>query len=129
MSLSTILHTAGTELSRISKTAETEPCRFSKLAFGSSCQSVNSGNCCPIKFTEDMDHRSLPQTITMPESVMPPDGDAAIMSPHRCIAMPSPAWSRRSRRRDLVTLDQDKKSAEVTLGPIVHKKFEVPLDH
>ena len=58
---------------------------------------------------------------------MPPEGDAATMSPQRCIAMPSPAWSRRSRRRDLVTLDQDKKSAEVALGQTVHKKSEVPL--
>ena len=60
---------------------------------------------------------------------MTSEGDAAIMSPQRCIAMPSPAWSRGFRRRDLVTLDQDKKSAEITLGPIVHKKFEVHLDH
>ena len=59
---------------------------------------------------------------------MPPEGDAATMSPQRCIAMPSPAWSRRSRRRDLVSLDQDKKSAGVALGPIVHKKSTVPLD-
>jgi len=29
----------------------------------------------------------------------------------------------------LVSLDQDKKSAGVALGPIVHKKSTVPLDH
>ena len=53
---------------------------------------------------------------------MPPEGDAATLSPQRCIAMPSPAWSRRPRRRDLVSLDQDKKSVEVTLDQTVHKK-------
>ena len=58
---------------------------------------------------------------------MPPEGDAATMSQQRCIAMPSSAWSRRSRRRDLVALDQDKRSVEVTLGQIVHKKSVVPL--
>ena len=73
----------------------------------------------------------LPVTsvFSTPESVMPLEGDAATISPQRDIAMPSPAWSRRSRRRDLVSLDQDKKSVEVTLSPIVHKKFEVPLDN
>ena len=59
---------------------------------------------------------------------MPPEGDAANMWPQRCIAMPSPAWSRRSRRRDLVSLDQDKKSVEVTLGQMSSKKSGVPLD-
>ena len=58
---------------------------------------------------------------------MPREGDAANMSPQRCVAMPSPAWSRRSRRRDLVALDQDKRSVEVTLGQTVHKKSVVPL--
>ena len=57
--LSTMLPTAGTELSRISNTAEMEPCRFTKWALGRSCQSVNSGNYCSTKFTDDMDHRSL----------------------------------------------------------------------
>ena len=53
---------------------------------------------------------------------MPPEGDAATMSPQRCIAMPSPVWSRRSRGRDLVALDHDKRSVEVTLGQTVHTK-------
>ena len=59
---------------------------------------------------------------------MPPEGDAATMSLQRCIAMLSFAWSRRLRSRDSVALDQDKKSAEVTLGQTVHKKSGVPLD-
>ena len=59
---------------------------------------------------------------------MTPEGDAVIASPQRQIVMPSPAWSRRSRRRDLVALDQDKKSLEVTLGQTLHKKSVVPLD-
>ena len=54
---------------------------------------------------------------------MPPQGDAATMSSQRCIAMPSPAWSRRSRRRDLVPLDQSKKSATVTLGLCSTRSF------
>ena len=59
--------------------------------------------------------------------MLPSEGDVAIVSPQRQIAMPSPAWSRRSRRRDLVALDPDKKSVEVTLCQIVHKKSVVPL--
>ena len=59
---------------------------------------------------------------------MPPQGDAATMSSQRCIAMLSSARSRRSRGRDLVSLDQDKKSVEVTLGQISSKKSGVPLD-
>ena len=58
---------------------------------------------------------------------MPPEGDAATLSPQRSIAMPSPAWSRRPRRLDFVALDQDKRSVEVTLGQAVHKKSVVPL--
>ena len=42
--------------------------------------------------------------------------------------MPSPAWSRRSRKRDLVTLDQDKKSVEAPLGHCYGKKSTVLLD-
>ena len=80
----------------------------------------------PLQLPND---QPLPLTFTTPESVMPSEDDAATISPQRYIAMPSPAWSRGSRRRDLVTLDQDKKSAEVTLGPIVQQTFEVPLDH
>ena len=58
---------------------------------------------------------------------MPPEGDAVIVSLQRQIAMLSPAWSRRSRRCDLVSFDQDTKSVEVTLGQTGHKKSVVPL--
>ena len=59
--------------------------------------------------------------------MLPPENDAATMSGQRYIAMPSPVWSRRSRRRALVALDQDQRSVEGTLGQTVHKKTVVPL--
>ena len=58
---------------------------------------------------------------------MPPESDAVVVSPQRQIAMPSPACSRWSRKRDLVALDHDERSVEVTLGQTVHKKSVVPL--
>ena len=85
---------------------------------------ANSG-----KSTAAASDPSMTSVFATPESVMPPEGDAATISPQRGIAMPSPAWSQRSRRRDLVFLDQDKKSVEVTLGQISSKKSGVPPTH
>ena len=62
-----------------------------------------------------------------PAIVMSPEDDAALLSTQRQSAMPSPAWSRRSRRRDLVTLDQDKRSVEVPLGRCMCKESMAPL--
>ena len=65
--------------------------------------------------------------IATPARLMPPVGDATLLSTLRQSVMPSPARSRRSRRRDLVALDRCKKSVEVPLDRC-KKSVEVPLD-
>ena len=105
-----------------------KPSRISKLTIGNKCcdsgecSSANSRNCRSAKSTADAIDQGTPNegVQMLVNRVLPHEGDAALVSPQRQIAMPSPARSRRSRRRDLVALDQDKKSVEVILGQTLH---------
>ena len=82
-----------TELCRFSKIADTELCRFSKSIIGGKC--CKSGNC------RSANSSPVDNTVQSGADSSVSDGTAQLPSDGTSLsrALPSPAWSRRSRRR------------------------------
>ena len=98
--LSQILPTAETELCRCSKTTEAELCRFSRLKFGDRC--CDSRDCHSAKPTADSNGSSVATAANSGA-----DGSASGGTMQLSDILPSPEWSRKSRRHRRVHADID----------------------